>query len=180
MKKNLIIVSAALAMCAALSAAGCADTGKSEPNAYRVTFVQKGYANVVKVVEAGGTLADVPEPNEKTGYTVTWDRTDFTYINGNITVTAIETANEYKIYYSLGDRASDGEAKIADSEQTVTFDASYSLFIPECEGYKFVKWEITGSETEFKGGIWSVAGDVYLTAVWKMDKDSDRGWSDIY
>ena len=147
---------------------------------YTVAFVQNGQEAILRQVGQNGTLTDIPSPASKTGYTVTWDRTDFTNITGNLTVNAVETASEYKITYSLGDREDDSNAEIESREQTVVFDSPYTLYIPKCEGYKFVKWVITGSDTEIKNGTWSTAEDVSLTAVWTIDKDSDIGWSDFY
>lgn len=101
MKKTFFAVVLA-ALCAAMLGLCACDGGQEappEPETYTVTFVQSGQDDVVRTVEAGGTLTDVPEPVAKTGYTVTWDRSDFTNITQNLTVHAVETANKYTLTY---------------------------------------------------------------------------------
>lgn len=147
---------------------------------YTITFVQTGYDPIVKKVAMGGSLdnADIPQPNSKAGYTVVWDKTDFSNITESITVSAIETANEYTITYSLGDREGDSYANITETQQSVTYDSTFTLYIPECYGYKFVKWVKTGTDIQVQNGTWNIADNVPLTAVWEIDNNSDRWWSE--
>ena len=51
-----------------------------------VTFVQMGEENIVKTVEFGGTLTDIPTPAARDGFIVAWDRTDFSGLVEDITV----------------------------------------------------------------------------------------------
>ena len=111
MKKTFFAVVLA-ALCAAMLGLCACDGGQEtppEPETYTVTFVQSGQDDVVRTVEAGGTLTDVPEPVAKTGYTVTWDRSDFTNITQNLTVHAVETADKYTLTYDAGIGSVDGD-----------------------------------------------------------------------
>ena len=50
-----------------------------------VTFVQTGEENIVKTVEFGGTLTDIPTPAARDGFIVAWNRTDFSGLVEDIT-----------------------------------------------------------------------------------------------
>ena len=145
-----------------------------------VTFVQNGQAAITRSVARGGTLTDIPVPAAKRGYTVTWNRKDFSNLTEDITVNAVETANVYTITYSLGERENDRYAAIDQTSQGVTFDQPYNLYTPTCRGYKFVKWVISGTQEELKNGTYDRDANIELTAVWELDVDSDRWWTDIY
>ena len=153
---------------------------QEQPARYTVTFVQNGQKNIVKEVESGATLIDIPMPVEKTGYNVSWDRTIFENITADITVNDVETAKIYTVRYDLGSLAEDKYASITSATQTVTYDAWYSLYVPECYGYDFVKWENDGAAFEQTEGIWTTDDDVLLVAVWKKDGKSERWWSPFY
>lgn len=179
MKKRIIAVLGSVLIFIGILA-GCTSMPDSEQGTYKVTFVQLGQSNVIKEVRYGEELSDIPVPKDKIGYTVVWDITDFQGITSDIIVTAIETANEYTIIYSLGELAGDANAKIELTTQTVTFDSPYNLCTPSCYGYTFIKWVRTGTDIEVKNGIWSIAESESLTAVWEIDKNSDRWWSDNF
>ena len=95
--KKLLILLLALGMLATVGACGIVPTESSsslsssvhssggesslsqenssdeKPGKVNVTFKQSGCVDIVKKVNKGETLTDVPAPAEKTGYTVTWD-----------------------------------------------------------------------------------------------------------
>ena len=116
------------------------DTG-SETTTYTVTFKQYNQPAVVKTVEKGESLTDIPTPVARTGYTVVWDKTaeDLENITQNITVEAIETPNIYTITYD----ANGGE--VDTQTQTVTYDQAYVLATPEREDYLFQGWTHNGN-----------------------------------
>ena len=141
---------------------------------YTITFTQTGQAPVEKYVKAGETLTDVPTAKPRAGYTVVWEIADFSTVTGDRTVRAVETPNEYVVRYSLGEQTS---ASITASTQTVVYDTDVTLYTPTCAGYAFVRWELDGEE--FKNGKYTVAGDITLVAVWEIDREADRWWSDL-
>lgn len=148
---------------------------------YTITFIQNGQNNIVKEVAGGATLTDIPTPVGKTGYNVSWDRTVFENITTDITVNAVETAKTYTVSYDLGSLAEDEYVSITSATQTVVYDAPYSLYVPECYGYIFVKWKKDGAEFKQTEGIWMTGKNVLLVAIWEKDGNSERwGWSPFY
>ncbi len=138
------------------------DTG-SETTIYTVTFKQYNQPDVVKTVEEGESLTDIPTPVERTGYTVTWETVDLTNITKNITVEAIETPNTYTITYD----AAGGE--VATPTQTVTYDQEYVLATPEKEDYLFQGWTHNGNAV-VSGEKWTIAENATLVATWKDNR----------
>ena len=168
-----------------------------KPDTYTVTFVQSGQEDVVKTVNAGDTLTDVPSVVPVTGYTVVWDPDDLeklTDISESVTVNAVETPNNYKVFYDLGERKNDtqniaitgGDASLKTDSATgkkycpVTFDAEYNLAKPACNGYKFVGWIIESTQTAFTNGTYTTASDITIVAQWEIDETHDRWWTEEY
>ena len=129
---------------------------------YTVSFVQGGYETISVLVEKGASLdvSDIPAPQAKEGYTVTWEEKDLTNITENITVNAVATANTYTITYdALGGSASA-------TTQKVTYDKAPESFATATrEGYKFKGWSYNG-EVLSESALWKIDGNVTLTAVW--------------
>ena len=69
-----------------------------------------------KTVKFGSSLADIPNPPSKKGYTASWSVTDFSSITGNLKVHPVYTANTYTISYN----ADNGETL---ANKSVTFDS---------------------------------------------------------
>ncbi len=145
-----------------------------------ITFVQKGQKNIVKKVEKGGTLAKIPTPKQRKGYDVAWDRTDFTDIQKNLTVTAILTPKQYVITYDLGERKNDHNASLQSNTQKVTYHEACTLYVPSCKGYDFIGWSLSGNDTGtyFTDGIYKKAKNITLTAIWVKVKDHE--WTNNY
>ena len=97
MKRFLVLVLSALCFCALFAACdGQGDNSQGKDNnnqnqhigivdVCEVVFKQDGFDDIVKTVSAGETLTDIPTPVQtgETGYTVVWDRTDFSNITEN-------------------------------------------------------------------------------------------------
>lgn len=158
--KKTFIVAAAIVMFAAVCTAGCNRGEPAEKETFTVTFVQAGQNDVVKTVEKGATLTDIPAPKDKIGYTVTWDVAEFVDVSENITVTAVETANRYTITYQPGDGTLDA------TTQTVTYDAEYTLKVPVHQdgAYTFTCWTRADNTSVAQSGTWKIAEDITLTA----------------
>lgn len=94
MKKKIFALLVCVALIAAFCMTGC-DKNNDPPAppeaTVTVTFVQAGEENIVKTVEFGGTLTDIPTPAARDGYTVAWNRTDFSRLTEDITVYATLT-----------------------------------------------------------------------------------------
>ena len=139
------------------------DKGSSEEEKkvfYSVIFKQEGEDDIVKQVEEGKALTDVPAPTQKTGYTTKWSMQDFSNITENLTVTAVATANEYTITYDAG------EGTVDTATQTVVYDSIPGAFAePTREGYNFVCWTYEGKAVQATD-VWKIAGDVTFVATW--------------
>ena len=125
-----------------------------------ITFKQDGHADVVKKVEKGGSLTDIPSPAEKVGYTVTWNRTDFTNIKEDIKVTAIEKANKYTITYDANG------GTVENATQEVTYDEKTTLATPVREDWTFLGWTYNNAAV-LNNEPWKIADSVTLVASWQ-------------
>lgn len=79
---------------------------------------------------------------------------------------ASETKKQYMIKYILNNE----NATLETTTQKVTYGEAFTLAMPEVtpgSELQFVKWIITGTKTEFNNGIYTIEGDVSLTAVWE-------------
>ena len=135
----------------------------SELPTYTVTFKQYNQTDIEKEVEEGKALTDIPAPKDRTGYTVKWDKTaaDLANITGNVTVTAVETPNEYTITYAAG------EGLTSPASQKVTYDKPFTLATPEERAeYNFLGWTYNNAAV-VNADKWTIASDVTLTAVWQ-------------
>ncbi len=135
---------------------------------YTVTFVQGTQSKTVSV-KKGETVAesDIPELIEKTGYTAAWDKTDFTNIQGDMTVTAEYTANTYTITYNVNG------GTLEDNTQEVTYDKDYELYTPTHEKsyMRFDGW-FTSEDTKFENGTWKKLNGIELTARWTDTRET--------
>lgn len=148
-----------------------ADSG-DEPDTVTVRFVQQGQPDILRTIRKGESLADIPAPAPRTGYTVTWDRTDFTAIAQDLTVTAKETPNVYSVTLDLSGVA---DAEISAVSIQVTYGTTLTLPVPQSETHRFLRWVIRGTDTEVGDGIYAYARDLDLVAVWEEEQ-----WSDLH
>lgn len=164
--KKMVSVMAALAAVFCLFA--CAPkspnpTPGGDTTTYTVTFKQEGESDVVKSIEEGKTLTDIPTPKAVTGYTVEWEDKDLSNIKSNIIVNAVKTPNSYTITFELNN----ADASLESETLAVTYDAEFTLPTPQVHGTKqFTKWVIKGTETEFTSGVYRIADNLTLTAVY--------------
>lgn len=140
-----------------------------------VVFREAGYPDIVKVLDVGETLTDIPSVHEETGYNVVWDRTDFENVTENLVVTAIKTPKSYTITYEIDDKTGwliDGDSW----EQTVRYGEEFVLMEPVHLEKKFLKWIIEGTQEEFVSGTWNCLEGVTLVAVW----EESESWTGEY
>ena len=119
-----------------------------------VTFKQEGQADIIKILTKGTALTDIPAPVSKTGYTVSWDVTDFASVTEDMVVNAIETGKTYTVTF---------EGNIGSLAQQ-TLEVKYG------EAYQLPQ-ALSGEEGMFKG--WLYNGQMVATqGVWEMDSES--------
>ena len=118
-----------------------------------VTFRQAGQSDVVKKVEKGTALADVPTPAPVKGYTVKWDKESFTAISENTIVNAVATANTYTITFDYGDSGFEGPQTM-----TVTYDADFELPVNKSTSIilKGVSWKMADTGEAFTAGKYTI------------------------
>ena len=104
---------------------------------HTVTFKQDGFADVTREVLDLADLTDIPTPQHVDGYKFTWNRTDFTSITEDITVTANKTLITYTIEYVLtyGTNPSDNPTTYTIETASITLKNPANLF-----GMQFGGW----------------------------------------
>ena len=162
-------------------------SGDGQTAQYTITFKQSGQEDVYRYVEEGEDLTDIPACVEKRGYTVTWDRTDFTDISTNIVVNAVEDANEYKIYYQdiIEDYIPWGAELEYDAEKemyyaVVEYDATYTLVV--CKNGQYItttQWKKDGV-VYAATGVYQEIKDITLSPVWEDSRENEEDWSEWY
>ncbi|MBQ7830890.1 MAG: InlB B-repeat-containing protein, partial [Clostridia bacterium] len=128
---------------------------------YTVSFVQEGQETVSLKVEQGKgvTADDIPDLVQKTGYTVAWDKALPESITESITLTAVYTANTYKITYDANG------GSVTPASEDVTYDSAVTLATPTRDGCNFIGWTYEGKVVATDK--WSIADNVTLVANWQ-------------
>lgn len=164
MKKMWRSVGSILLAGTLLFSAGCGILNKPD-NTFTVTFVQDGCEDITLQVQAGASLVNIPQPQDKVGYTTGWDKSDFTNITSDITVTAISRPNDYTITYRHLDPMNNPMTVTDGTTQKVTYDAAYTLKTLECYGYTFNGW-MNGVDLLAQSGTWTIPSNVTLKPNW--------------
>ena len=181
-KTGILLAAVALCVACAFCFAACGEETDGSPtdssssessfeaSVHTVTFVQDGRADIVKTVKEGESLTYIPEPVSEKGYTIVWDRMDFSSVTENITVTTIKTPNVYTITYNLGINKN---ASLSEKTQSVTYGQPFTLPTPEYNGSaKFLGWYEAGdngkaTDEKVENGTYQWAQDVTIVAVWQ-------------
>ncbi len=172
MKKLLLTLLALLIAVAPLTACSKQPTGNQDPPIICVvTFQAEGKNDVVKEIEYGKALTDIPALSNIAGYTCTWSVTDFSCVIEDMLVTEIKTANQYTITYDLEEIEG---VIISKTSQSVVFNSSFDLEIPTRPAYVFNGWKDQNGTIFSDDGVYDIADDVVLTAIWA----DDQNWSD--
>ncbi|MCL1875212.1 MAG: InlB B-repeat-containing protein [Synergistaceae bacterium] len=128
-------------------------TAQYEINKYTVIFMSDGVEFSRQTVEHGSAATNPGVPT-KEGYTFTGWSADFSYITGDLTVTALFGGNTYTVVFM-----SDG---VEFNRQTVEHgNAAVDPGIPAKTGYTFTGWD-----TSFT----NITGDLTVTAQYEINK----------
>lgn len=101
---------------------------KNEDTLYTITFVQSGQENIVRQVENGQELTDIPTPIAQDGYDVRWDITDFSNITEDKTVNAVITPKTYTITYTYNPLLDNAyEVVLEKTTQEVVYNSDFTL-----------------------------------------------------
>ncbi len=159
--KKIIVSMLLCILCMGLFCVGCKNTDNNTQ--VTITFKQDGKEDIVKEILKGEDLIDVPTPEQIEGYTVVWDVTDFNEIKKDMTVNAVATANTYKINFDYSGISCDGEPFLE-----VQYNEQFVLPTPiNALGVKiFIRWVDMETNQTVVDGVYSVAGDITLKAIW--------------
>lgn len=137
-----------------------------------ITFRDTDGSTIIKTVEEGESLTEIPAPKEKKGYTVDTENwyldedctvlATFTNIQDNIEVYAKATAKEYVVTYN----ASGG--LVDEPTQDVVYDSEYTLLTPTHEKayMQFDGWKDEDGVAVAITGKWTLDSDKELFAQW--------------
>ena len=120
---------------------------------FSVTFKQEGLDDIVKSVEQGKTLLDVPTPNAKKGYNVSWSITDFSNVLEDLIVNAVYTVKRFVVKFDC----SIYPGLVGPSQIFVTYGDNYELEPLVLDVGEFIGWEYNGNQVEGEG-VWDIDG----------------------
>lgn len=119
---------------------------------FTVTFKADGVADVVKTVDYGDALTDIPSVPEKTGKVGKWSVSSFTNVTADMTVTAVYSVRALTVRF------------IVDGETYQQFDVSYGDAFTDIPAVP-VKPGYLGDWDDVSG-LGGVTADVDVTAVY--------------
>lgn len=175
MKKARLLCCLAMVLLAILALFSCGDAAgdtdtSTDTNApvsesFTVTFSQgDGYPDVIKAVEKGATLTDIPTPKKVTGYELSWEDKDLTDIQGNIVVSVVKKPIKYTIEYVLNGGTND-----TNNIDVYDVNTEFTFLKPVQVGYTFKGWysdeALTKRVTEIIKGT---TGNITVYAKWEV------------
>lgn len=177
MKKIVAILIAFLVPAFAL--AGCNVGGDNGAATYSVTFVQQGQKDIVISVEKGQALTGIPTPAPVVGHDVSWDKTDFSKIDANVTVNAVATPKTYTIYYTISEVLQNKPITLSKTSQQVTYGQEFTLisasYVENGETFVLMGWKNLDGE-DFTAGVWNYTEDITLVTK-GFRTTTDKDWS---
>lgn len=126
-----------------------------------IIFQQDGQTDVVRSVEYGKALENVPSPVPQTGYNVNWNITDFSVCTEDMTVTATAIPKQYQAVLKNG--------SITVDTITVTYDSAYTFPSLSSEDYEdSVGWKYGDNVVIPNTGVWNIDGEstIVLNVKW--------------
>lgn len=164
MKNRMISCIMTILTCFMLVFTAC----KSQIN---VTFKQDGEKDIIITLNSGESINEIPQPVQKPGYTIAWDKNDFNNIKSSMIVNAVSTANTYTIIYEI-----DNKVTGIQSEQSVVYGEDFELAIPKKDGKVFVNWTLKGTKTNVENGKYIWTEDITLTPNWDIDNKDEYSY----
>lgn len=157
----------------------CACSKSKGPVTYTVTFSQEGQADIVKQVEKGKALTDIPTPVEQDGYDIVWDKTNFSEITGDLTVTAVATPKTYVITYTYNPLLENAyEVTLEKTTQSVVYNTQFTLATASASNAEktliFKGWIDEETKEPVEAGTYVFTRDITLVAQFGV---ADVEWS---
>lgn len=130
-----------------------------------ITFMHNdGTTDEVEAQTGGSLTADqIPTPKPVPGYDVVWAVTDFSCIEGAMTVETCLLPKTFEVSYSVPE-----DENLHGTLINVEYHGEYALATPVRYGYSFVAWKTPeGVLIAPEGNEWPIVGNVVLTAEWQ-------------
>ena len=179
MKKIFLAVLALMIFILPLSACSLGQSAGNNGNDFDdvpiicvITFKVDGQADIIKEVNKGSALTDIPAVPTSVGYDCSWSITDFSNVQTDLTVTLIISVKTYTITYDLEGVKGITIAKTSD---TVKYGENFTLEQPSRPAYNFVGWKDENGEFVTDDEVFTFTKDLVLKAVWK---DDGHWWPD--
>ena len=168
-----------LAFIAALCLFCACSEPEEETGVYTVTFSLEGQADIVKEVESGEALTDIPTPVGKDGYDVAWNTTNFSKITGDLTVTAVLTPKTYVITYTYNPLLDNAyEVTLEKTTQSVVYNTQFTLATATASNAEktliFQGWVDEETNEPVVAGTYDFTRDITLVAQFGV---ADVEWS---
>lgn len=136
-----------------------------------ITFQQDGCDDIVKKIKKGETLIDIPVVQKKTGYSVTWETSNFTNITKDIIVKAVEIAKKFTVTLDANG------GTVSPKTITVTYGQTYEIPTPIHEEKEFNSWSYKDKKISSKG-VWAI--DVEDEEILFIAQWGEYEWSGNY
>ncbi len=138
---------------------------------YTLTFIDSDGSSIYRNVDWGKDLTNIPTITPKTGYTCSWDRTDFTNITSDNIINANCDPIEYNITYNKNDNGVTGATESNTLHTYYVTTGAYTLLDATSDSHSFDGWytdPVNGTKvTAIAGGE---IGDVVLYAHWTANE----------
>ena len=171
MKKLIACMIAVVAMCFAF--VGCGDDGADKAQKpkvyYSVVFMQDGTEVKTISVESGKSVveSEIPTPNPKTGYIITWEDVDLSKVTTDLTINAVETPESYKITLSYPEDFPSELATV--TEIDVDYKGTFTLPSVKADivkgGWEIVSWQTQDGAQFPATGVYELTEGITLKAV---------------
>ncbi len=157
MKKLICLILSIITICCfAVGFAGCKDDGPEQT--YTIIFKCENRDDVIKVVEEGDTLEEIPSLPEVYGYTYSWSVTDFSDVSKDMVVNAVKQAIKSVITLNI-----DG-GSLDTTSVNVEYDAEYTIPAPSKTGYRFDKWTLEDNSVFASSGVCKIIDNITIKA----------------
>ena len=166
-KRVLVLMCLALVLVIATVLVACNNT-----TSYTVTFSGDGIDTITKTVKEGNTVTP-PSDITKEGYDAVWQLNGEDYdfskaVNSDLTLSLKWVGKKYNVTLNAGGGATESPTV------QVTFGSPFNLGVATtAEDKIFAGWEVNGTAvTSGTGeglGVWSIAADTTVNAMWKKN-----------
>lgn len=143
------------------------------PIEFTVVFKSQGNDDIIRKVNYGSSLDDIPAVPDKIGFVGVWDKDDFSAIKQNMVVNAVYTPKTITVNYIGADESTD---------QTRVLSYGQQLSLPQeqiKEGYIFNGWYFSDDYKQPAANI-PLYDDISVYAFWVRINDDEATSADLF